>query len=549
MGKFSFQTLEPASIVKPGNNMNLTSYELHGLRAIVMYLHSLPPTRKNVPDLLANPVTLIHDVRTLVEQHRNDQAHLAVTGVPVIGAQPVFKVNKTAPISSTGALTTINHIVESEPQPSLSRQQEHEKLPLQSDVKVEPLEVKAEEVDPDIDSPEEKPQLLVKGVSPFPLLQNQLKQQMQQQRQESARKLKAPICVIRPITVGPCDSRADLQTTSGSLLAAGDKKPTDLILRREVLLPVLQRLPVQDLLVCMRVCRSWNRCTIEPSLWPILDLSHRQLTPTILTGIVRRQTPSLLLDWSSLNSQHLTWLIDRLPRLSVLSLQGCSAAVLGTLKPAPVSSPNLARFALPKLRVLDLSWVSGVNDTLLDKTILSSSLSGSTTCGRLSHLKELALAGCEISDASLVAIASSLPHLELLCLAFCVHYSWSALETLLMGPLLCNLRRLDLSGCKQLFDVHSSLEKCVASYRSTLSIQIDFSADPNPVVHRCVHLKWIKKMFHLFCIMISGASSIAIHDIRMLFSFFCNGLKNDSRIHVDYRITPVIFARFIGHLD
>ena len=67
-----FLKKEPTAVEKctpsQGPHVHLTASELHGLRAIVLYLHSLAPTRKNVPDLLVNPVALIQDVRTLVDQ-------------------------------------------------------------------------------------------------------------------------------------------------------------------------------------------------------------------------------------------------------------------------------------------------------------------------------------------------------------------------------------------------------------------------------------------------------------------------------------------------
>ncbi|XP_072934476.1 jmjC domain-containing histone demethylation protein 1 [Epargyreus clarus] len=65
----------------PSGHIHLTQNELHGLKAIVMYLHQLPAARKSVPELLSDPIALVRDVRTLVEQHRYDKQHLAVTGV------------------------------------------------------------------------------------------------------------------------------------------------------------------------------------------------------------------------------------------------------------------------------------------------------------------------------------------------------------------------------------------------------------------------------------------------------------------------------------
>lgn len=49
-----------------------------------MYLHQLPAARKSVPELLTDPIALVRDVRTVVEQHRHDKQHQAITGVPVL---------------------------------------------------------------------------------------------------------------------------------------------------------------------------------------------------------------------------------------------------------------------------------------------------------------------------------------------------------------------------------------------------------------------------------------------------------------------------------
>uniref|UniRef100_A0A4Y0BNM6 [histone H3]-dimethyl-L-lysine(36) demethylase n=1 Tax=Anopheles funestus TaxID=62324 RepID=A0A4Y0BNM6_ANOFN len=65
-------------------HVHLTHYELFGLKDIVMYLYDLPAQKKNVPELIKDPVALIKDVRTLVERHCRDVPELAVTGVPVL---------------------------------------------------------------------------------------------------------------------------------------------------------------------------------------------------------------------------------------------------------------------------------------------------------------------------------------------------------------------------------------------------------------------------------------------------------------------------------
>lgn len=82
-------------------HVHLTYAELHGLKVelvegrklfvivvlfqeIVMYLHMLPPNKKNVPELIKDPVPLIQDVRTLIGLHRQDSRELAITGRPIL---------------------------------------------------------------------------------------------------------------------------------------------------------------------------------------------------------------------------------------------------------------------------------------------------------------------------------------------------------------------------------------------------------------------------------------------------------------------------------
>lgn len=78
---------EPGRVeeVRNAKHIHLTHYELFGLKEIVMYLYDLPPHKKNVPDLIRDPVALIKDVRTLVERHCKDSPELAITNRPILG--------------------------------------------------------------------------------------------------------------------------------------------------------------------------------------------------------------------------------------------------------------------------------------------------------------------------------------------------------------------------------------------------------------------------------------------------------------------------------
>lgn len=499
-----------AEVITPNQqHVHLTASELHGLRAIVLYLHSLAPTRKNVPDLLVNPVALIQDVRTLVEQHRKDQSHMAITGIPIVRVQQLnnSKNKKSLPnsFSTPSKLsvkvepTTSRSSVLQTAQPGSSSQvsvivkRESVVIKNKSDqviVKTEPLnEIKREELisvitgktneDNECDSEKGIQPTSCKIESPFPHLRNQLRQQ----QQDLAKKLRQPtpaVSIVRPVTVVNVDSLTQRRKASGILLGQLSDK-LELILRPELLVPIFQHLSVADLLVCMRVCRSWNRYSIDPSLWKKMDLSHRQLTPIMLAGIIRRQPRSLVMDWSSFSHQQCAWLMDRLPQLSSLSMQGCSVAVLAALKLPSVTPNAFNRTPLPKLTVLDLSWVSGLNDILMEKYVLPSSLH------RLSNLKQLALAGSQLTDTSLAGLASSFPALECLCLAYCLRFTLHGLRSLLStnNDL---LQRIDLMGCTQLLSYdYPTLQRELRSRNSRLCLPDDITCDSQPI-HRCVRL-------------------------------------------------------------
>ncbi|KAJ8968905.1 hypothetical protein NQ314_002046 [Rhamnusium bicolor] len=78
-------------------------------KEIVMYLHLLPPNKKNVPDLLKDPVSLIQDVRTLIGLHRQDSRELAITGRPVLTV-PEDQENRTKIISPRGPYNKGNNL-------------------------------------------------------------------------------------------------------------------------------------------------------------------------------------------------------------------------------------------------------------------------------------------------------------------------------------------------------------------------------------------------------------------------------------------------------
>lgn len=94
-------------------HIHLTQFELFGLKEIVMYLYDLPPQRKNVPELIGDPVQLIKDVRSLVERHCKDSPELAVTGKPVLhpdSNQSTNILNQQLPNNELSTTDDASHI-------------------------------------------------------------------------------------------------------------------------------------------------------------------------------------------------------------------------------------------------------------------------------------------------------------------------------------------------------------------------------------------------------------------------------------------------------
>ena len=63
---------------------NITPQELFGIKTIVMYIHALAVSKKNVPPLLKEPINLVRDIKLVVESHKNDDPANAVTGQPLL---------------------------------------------------------------------------------------------------------------------------------------------------------------------------------------------------------------------------------------------------------------------------------------------------------------------------------------------------------------------------------------------------------------------------------------------------------------------------------
>ncbi|XP_037091334.1 LOW QUALITY PROTEIN: lysine-specific demethylase 2B-like, partial [Pollicipes pollicipes] len=495
-------------------HVHLTPFELHGLKAIVLYLHGQPASRKCVPELIRDPIALIGDVRLLVERHRFDCPKLAVTG-----------------------------------QPALQWPDNGQELRLMLQGYVKTAE---EELDPDA-SPRKGPRGPRTPGAATPLARRVLKGKKGDRRRRVRCKecdgctrdecrecaccrdmpkfggpgiikqsCKMRVCQKRPekstlyecrscfrIAHIACTMRQLSTETEGRVLpglpncwscpecvdlgleeapprkpgrppgrpkkvrldepvgvpasqAVPDQErlwlPPGPLQNRELLVAVFRWLAPADLAACLLVCRAWSAAALDRRLWTRLSAGHRRLTERTLVSVMRRQPAELDLAWAQLGAAQLGWLVSRLAHLRHLSLQGVPfAAVAGLRTPC-----------CPLLLSLDLSHVEGLTDSRLRELLAppAEARPGATDASsRLRALRRLSVAGTDVSDAGCRCLAQQLPRLARLDLSGCARLSSAGLAALVAAdaPLRRTLAWLDISGCRGVTEAAlAHLRQCAA---------------------------------------------------------------------------------------
>lgn len=229
------------------------------------------------------------------------------------------------------------------------------------------------------------------------------------------------------------------------------------------MLPVFSRLTPVELSRCALVCRAWAAMSVDPLLWRKVDVTGKRLTASCLAGVVKRQPETLVIDWTAIAKRQLEWMIAKLNRLKVLSLQGCSWSGVTALRSSNVVPPSLAE--------LDLSFVTGMSDSAL-RDVLSppsdTSSNDNTNRARFRNLRTLKLAGVDIGDVSLRYVVQYAPNLVELDLSqnYRITDAGIAQLTTPVGNAVSTLEVLDLSGCMSISDVSlDHLLKCSALRR------------------------------------------------------------------------------------
>ncbi len=266
-----------------------------------------------------------------------------------------------------------------------------------------------------------------------------------------------PKHVVRPRPISPPPN--DVEVVDGS------KHP----LEKDIWLRIFGHLSQSELCLCMRVCRTWNRWAMMHGFWTFINASEKKINSFILEGIVRRQPMKLSLSHCNVTYNQIKWLTARLPRLIYLDLKGNTSSSIAAL----------FKGVFPPLYYLDISWCESVTDDVILDLLCPSSdgLFPKRNKSRLGKLKELSLAGCDVTDKSLRYISKLLPSLEKLDVSYCNKITDLGVDALTSDASICRdvLKEVDLSGCKNLTS-------------SSLQYLTQCAKEPRVVIERCDQL-------------------------------------------------------------
>ena len=238
------------------------------------------------------------------------------------------------------------------------------------------------------------------------------------------------------------------------------------VLNKNAWLRVFGFLTQAELCLCMRVCRTWNRWAMDRRFWLRIDLSQQKLSQFALMGIIRRQPSALNLSWTNVTFKQLLWLLNRLPRIQELSIQGSTQATVSAL----------SQVNCPRIKVLDLRWSMGVVDSVV-KEIISPppATEGRATSGesksRLSLLTEIRLAGCDVTGQTVRSLVRYCWDLTKVDLSYCPGIVDEDIDLLtsIDSPVTNRLTEVDLTGCPKLSDaILNSVKRCVSLRRLDL---------------------------------------------------------------------------------
>jgi len=472
----------------------VTPEEVRGLKSIVLYLHSLPSNKKNVPAAIKDPVTLIRDIRTIVEVHKNDTQEKAVNGRPLLywpglkndvstfcsvpkglkrkSEGPALRVNiegvQRLDQSVTCELCNLDGWWASTKVPNADRN------PVESTL----MECIVCHL---VAHPECLPDVGVDGKreeggepsrwtcpacvhQPPPVAKEEPKQEPRPQCSGefdgTAASIKEEAMEVEEPTPAPLPSVSEskvwavmqaihskqekVKQASQIYQSRGTMSLPELPLLIE---PCLALLPSPYQAIARQVCKAWALLVPVRSTSRIVDISSSPVSTSRLTLAAKLQPEQLYVGSSGATKQQLGWLLPKLPNLKLLSLSSLDFSISVSFLASPSCPSNLAS--------LDLSQVSGLTDPSVNQLLRARN--------NLATLKSLNLANTEVTDVSLRYVAQSLPALARLVLSNCSKLTDAGLVQLgdTSLPLNLSLVTLDLSNCNSISEL-APLTPCPA---------------------------------------------------------------------------------------
>lgn len=89
-----------------------------------------------------------------------------------------------------------------------------------------------------------------------------------------------------------------------------------------ILMQIFKNLNTPDLLRCRLVSRTWNQTSRHEKFDQVVDLSGLKITVNMITKAVEMKPETMVLDWTNVGKQQLSWLLPKVPTLRCLSLAG-----------------------------------------------------------------------------------------------------------------------------------------------------------------------------------------------------------------------------------
>lgn len=505
---------------------HITQQELRGLKSTVLYLHSLPVNKKNVPSFIKDPVSLIRDIRIIVEVHKNDKSERAINGRPLlywpgIRKEPNWfakgkrklKENKTKakrmeadgkmyldPLlvcsycrldgwfvdptrgditrnNSTSSLWECAECFElihplclpdfglnSSPIPEMPNlwkcltcqrnppalKSESASEPVKeeavnndnydlSKVKDEPeayetnnVEMQVEgsnlsQVDIVKDEPMSVDDVDMEKTSISELAENVKREVLDMEEKELKMSIRVKDFLNR---------QGDKYNKIRFLYSQSEESRQSAILEDPtVILKIFWFLGTPDIFRLRTVCKTWNKISRDKLISGFVDLSGQKVTANMIHATANLKPTFILFDWTNIAKQQLTWLLPKIQATRRLSLVGLE---FGSQVSALISS------VCPNLVDLDLSFVSNLNDSALNKLLRFGEKKSN-----LASLRKLSLCKTEITDISLRYISQQLQFLTTLSVAYCVKLTDAGLAQIGDPDLYASqtLVHFNISGC------------------------------------------------------------------------------------------------------